>query len=173
MRQNFAELLGKLPPGASVLELGSGPGYLAECVFERCTNVESYTLLDFSEVMLGLSRNRLARFPAARFVNADFRTADWTRALSPPYSTVIAMQAVHEVRHKRHAPGLYRQIRKLLVPNGLIAVCDGTPQDGSELWRTSLLMTAEEQLHALASAGFLGAVLDRSIGPMVLATGRR
>ena len=31
MRQHFAELLGKLPPGASVLELGSGPGYLAEC----------------------------------------------------------------------------------------------------------------------------------------------
>lgn len=143
------------------------------CVLERCPNVESYALFDVSQFMLGLSRDRLARFPAARFVNADFRTAEWTRSISPPYSAVIAMQAVHEIRHQRHAPGLYRQIRNLLVPNGLIAVCDGTPHDGSELWRTSLLMTPEEQLHALASAGFLGAVLDRSSGAMVFATGRR
>jgi SAM-dependent methyltransferase len=56
MRQRFAELLGTLPPGASVLELGSGPGYLAECVLDRCRSVETYTLLDFSEGMLGISR---------------------------------------------------------------------------------------------------------------------
>ena len=32
MRRRFADLVGALPSGARVLELGSGPGYLAESV---------------------------------------------------------------------------------------------------------------------------------------------
>lgn len=173
MRLRFSELLGGLPQGASVLELGSGPGLLAECVLERCPNVERYTLLDFSELMLDLSRERLARFGAARFVQADFKTPDWTRALDPPYSAVIAMQAVHEIRHKRHVPVLYRQIRDLLAPGGLVAVCDGTPGDAPDLRKMSLHMTADEQLHALAAAGFSDATLDSAIGAMILVTARR
>ena len=172
MRRRFAELIGTLPAGASVLELGSGPGYLAECVLEHCPNVETYTVLDFSEFMLDMSRERLERFKAARFVKADFRTADWIRAVAPPYSAVIAMQAVHEIRHKRYVPGLYRQIRDLLLPGGLVAVCDGTPQGTSVLWKSSLSMTVGEQLSALASAGFAQTTLDSSIGAMILVTGR-
>lgn len=172
MRRRFAELIGTLPPGASVLELGAGSGHLAECVLQHCPSLETYTVLDFSESMLDMSRERLERFKAARFVKADFKAADWTRAVAPPYSAVIAMQAVHEIRHKRHVPGLYRQIRDLLVPGGLVAVCDGTPQDTSVLWKISLSMTVGEQLSALASAGFTQATLDRSIGAMILVTGR-
>src|SRR5262245_8316785 len=32
-----------------VLELGCGPGFLAEHVLDRCPSIASYTLLDFSE----------------------------------------------------------------------------------------------------------------------------
>ena len=35
-------------PGARVLELGSGPGFLAERVLERCPQLGTYTLVDFS-----------------------------------------------------------------------------------------------------------------------------
>lgn len=107
MRRRFADLVSALPCGARVLELGSGPGYLAEAVLESSPDLESYTLLDCSEHMLALSRERLTRFEAARFVKADFKTADWRQELSPPYAAVLAMQAVHEVRHKRHVPDLY------------------------------------------------------------------
>ena len=47
-----------------------------------------------------------ARFPSAEFVNADFRSEDWTQCLTAPYDAVVSMQAVHEVRHKRHVPKL-------------------------------------------------------------------
>ncbi len=172
MRRRFADLVGDLPRGARVLELGSGPGYLAESVLERCPNVESYTLLDFSEHMLALSRERVAKFGAARSVNADFKTADWCQELSPPYTVVLAMQAVHEIRHKRHVPGLYRQIRDLLEPGGLLAVCDGTPRDATVLWQVSLCMTVDEQLDAFASAGFTKVRVEETIGPMLLVSGR-
>ena len=172
MRIRFAELVATLPPGSRVLELGSGPGLLAECILDRCTNLASYTLLDFSEHMLRLSRDRLKRFPEAQFVNANFKASHWTDALSPPYTAVIAMQAVHEIRHKRHVPGLYEQLRQILSPGGIVAVCDGTPGDSPVLWRQSLCLTLEEQIDALAAAGFADAVLDTAIGSMVLIAGR-
>lgn len=172
MRRRFADLVGTLPPGARVLELGSGPGYLAESVLESRPNLESYTLLDFSEHMLKLSRERLTRFDAVRFVRADFKTADWYRELSPPYTAVLAMQAVHEIRHKRHVPGLYGQIRDLLEPHGLLAVCDGTPRDMTVLWQASLCMTVDEQLDAFASAGFTEMRLEEENGTMIFVTAR-
>jgi SAM-dependent methyltransferase len=161
MRRRFAGLVGALPPG-----------YLAELVLESCPNVESYTLLDVSEHMLAMSLERLSKFEAARFVEVDFKTADLYHALSPPYAAVLAMQAVHEIRHKRHVPGLYRQIRDLLEPDGLLAVCDGTPRDTAVLWQVSLCMTVDEQLDAFASAGFTEARIEEEIGAMIFVTGR-
>src|SRR6185436_12546160 len=70
-RERIAERVGALQSDARILELGSGPGFLAECVLERCPNVSSYTLLDFSPYMLSASRERLSRFAAARFVPAS------------------------------------------------------------------------------------------------------
>jgi ubiquinone/menaquinone biosynthesis C-methylase UbiE len=172
MRKWFADLVAALPPGARVLELGSGPGYLAEAVLERAAHLESYTLLDFSAHMLELSRERLAKFQAARFVKADFKIRNWFRALEPPYTAVLAMQAVHEIRHKSHVTDFYRQMRDLLEPGGLLAVCDSTPRDPAVLWQVSLFMNADEQLNAFASAGFCETKLQEEIGSMILVTGR-
>jgi ubiquinone/menaquinone biosynthesis C-methylase UbiE len=172
MRVRFAELVATLPPRSRILELGSGPGLLAECVLDRCTNVASYTLVDFSEHMLSLSRDRLNRFPITQFVHTNFKAPDWTEALHPPYAAVIAMQAGHEMRHKRHVPALYQQLRRVLSPGGMLAVCDGTPGESADLWRQSLYLTVEEQTDALAAAGFQAAALDTAIGSMVLVVGR-
>ena len=58
-RARFAELVSELSPGAHVLELGAGPGLLADRVLEECAAIASYTLLDFSGPMLEMSRARL------------------------------------------------------------------------------------------------------------------
>ena len=170
-RRRFAELVSALPPGARVLELGSGPGLLAERILEDCAGIASYTLLDFSEPMLSMSRERLERFPAARFVLGDFKSEGWREALHPPYSVVVAMQAVHEIRHKRHVPKLYQQIRTVLGPAGCLLVCDHMPKDDSLRW-TSLHMTAQEQLAAMASAGFADVRIDREHEGMYLAVAK-
>ena len=54
-----AAVMGAKVPGPRILELGSGPGFLAEHVLDRCGSVSRYTLLDFSEAMLAQSRRRL------------------------------------------------------------------------------------------------------------------
>lgn len=59
-----------------ILELGSGPGFLAQHVLERCPSVACYTLLDFAKPMLTLSERRLVQHHArTAFVQADFKRA--------------------------------------------------------------------------------------------------
>ena len=119
IRDHIAGIVATLPPRPRVLELGSGPGFLAHRVLDRCPSIESYTLLDFSQHMLGLSRERLVAFPAATFVLGSFKSEDWTRHVEGPFDCVLAMQSVHELRHKRHATRLYEQVYQVLSVPGL------------------------------------------------------
>ena len=48
IRDHIAGIVARMAQGARVLELGSGPGFLAHRVLERCPSIENYTLLDFS-----------------------------------------------------------------------------------------------------------------------------
>ena len=89
IRDHIAGIVATLPQRARVLELGSGPGFLARRVLDRCPKIESYTLLDFSEHMLGLSRERLVAFPAANFVLGTFKSDDWTRHVEGPFDCVL------------------------------------------------------------------------------------
>lgn len=172
VRERFVELATELPAGARVLEVGSGPGLLAEAILDRCQDIESYTLLDFSPRMLELSRERLFRFPKASFVEGDFKSRNWSAVLSGKFTAILAMQSVHEVRHKRHVPGLYREFAELLVPGGILAVCDGKPRLPLSLAHSCLYMTPEEQLAAFASAGFPDTRVVLEFGTHVLVTGR-
>jgi len=171
IRQAMCQKLETLAPGARVLELGSGPGLLAEYVLTRCPQIGSYALFDFSEPMLEMSRARVGRFPATRFVAGDFRSDDWTRQVAGTYDAVVTMQAVHEVRHKRHVPRLYRQIRDLLAPGGLFLVCDRTPEDDTPRSR-ALFMNADEQVETLKQAGFVDVQLVMAADALAFCTCR-
>lgn len=170
IRSAMANELRGLPQGSRVLELGPGPGFLAEVVLAQCPNLASYTLFDFSAPMLDMSRARLARFAAVEFVLGDFKSPGWQRALHGPYDAVISMQAVHEIRHKRHVPKLYQEIRGLLGPDGMLLVADHIPKDDSLRW-TSLHMTADEQLAALSWAGFPQVQIVSAVERLVLVRG--
>lgn len=147
VRNAFAEIIGGMS-ARRVLELGSGPGLLAERILRSCA-VESYTLFDFSQPMLDLSRERV-RDRAATFVLGDFKQPDWGRAFAEPFDAIVTMQAVHELRHKRHATTLYRQIHELLWPEGRLLVCDHVPVNDSGLYSTEA-----EHHAAMIGAGFL------------------
>jgi SAM-dependent methyltransferase/uncharacterized membrane protein len=172
IRSAIADRLEMLGPGSHILELGSGPGFLAEHVLNRCAQVASYTLFDFSEPMVEMSRTRVDRFRAARFVVGDFRSDDWARRIAGTYDAVVTMQAVHEVRHKRHVPRLYQQIRQLLAPGGLFLVCDRTPEDDSPR-STALFMTEQEQVAALTAAGFVDVQLVMAADALAFCTCRK
>jgi SAM-dependent methyltransferase len=172
IRDHIARRVAMLPPGARVLELGSGPGFLAQRVLEGCPNLEGYTLLDFSQPMLALSRQRLAIFPPARFVHASFKSEGWASHVGGPFDCALSMQAVHELRHKRHALRLYEQVHQVLAVPGRAMICDHTPFDDSPA-STALYMTEEEQQEALAAAGFTNVRIELRVDSLVLYAGER
>src|SRR5258705_11022090 len=64
IRTAIAELLRTARPAPRrVLELGAGPGLLADAILQVCS-LDNYTLFDFSQPMLDMSRARLAIHPS-------------------------------------------------------------------------------------------------------------
>lgn len=171
LRRCIAELLREqLAAPLRVLELGPGPGLLAETILQTCS-VASYTLLDFSPPFLEMCRERVGGRGVARFVLADFKQADWPALVEPPYDAIVSMQAVHELRHKRHAAALYAQALSLLRPGGLLSVCDHMPKDDPR--SRALHATETEQHSAFAAAGFEDVTTHLLINGMYVCSGRR
>lgn len=146
----FARLIGR--DGARVLELGSGPGFLAGHLLRALPGLD-YVALDFSPAMHQLAAERLGDQAArVRFVERSFREPTWNEGLGP-FDVVVTHQAVHELRHKDRAATLHAQVRPLLAPGGRYLVCDHFLGEGG-LSNDQLYMTVDEQRDALRRAGF-------------------
>ena len=160
------QLLPRCSMPSSVLELGSGPGFLAQRILEACPLVE-YTALDFSPAMHVLARTRLGPLGArVHFMETDFKASGWNTRL-PRYQAVVTMQAVHELRHKRHAARLYQAVRELLIPGGVFLICDHICGEGG-MQNQALYMNPDEHVGALREGGFASIGEVRREGSLVL-----
>jgi SAM-dependent methyltransferase len=144
-------------PELSVLELGCGPGFLAEALLTNC-QIARYTLLDFSPLMLELSGHRLAKFKdQAVFIQRDFKKDGWSAALAGAFDMIVSLQAVHELRHASRIPKLYRQLYSLLIPGGTVLICDHVNPSSPDAYRAAHFMTVQEHLSLFGKVGFVNA----------------
>ena len=152
-RAEFFDLFAaELSRAERVLELGSGPGFLARHLLERLPDLH-LELFDFSDAMHELARERLGALgKRVAFRLGSFREPDWALGL-PSFDAVITHQAAHEVRHKRHLPALHRQARSRLRPGAPYLMCDHYAGEGG-MADDQLYATVEEQEAALRQAGF-------------------
>lgn len=159
------EIAATVPPVKRILELGSGPGFLAQHLLQTVDNI-FYVMLDFSAAMHELARARLGELCRhVEFVERDFKQPGWNEGLGE-FECIVTVQAVHELRHKRYATDFHARVRKLLAPGGIYLICDHYyGADGMK--NDQLYMTVEEQRHALSSAGLRAEELLRQ-GGMVL-----
>jgi SAM-dependent methyltransferase len=157
-RENVGEL--------TVLELGSGPGFLAKRILESSPCV-TYVALDFSLSMHMLAKQRLgALVNRVQFLEADFRDSDWNTGLTM-FDAIVSVQAVHELRHKQHAPSFYQKVLSVLRNRGVFLVCDHFCGQGG-MSDMSLYMTFEEHEWALRSGGFSGVEMLLEKGGLAL-----
>jgi SAM-dependent methyltransferase len=140
-------------PMRRILELGSGPGFLAERILRALPDID-YVALDFSPAMHQLAAQRLGALGSrVRFVERSFKEPGWQNGLGV-FDCVVTHQALHELRHKRHAPALHAQVRQLLAPGGCYLVCDHFVGEGG-MQDNQLFMTEAEHCAALIEAGFV------------------
>jgi SAM-dependent methyltransferase len=164
-----SELTSNFADPFSLLELGSGPGHLAQVILPNCRG-GNYCALDFSEAMHDLARERLGMVSrSVQFVTRDFCKPDWSKGLGP-FDAVVTMQAAHELRHKRHLPKLLSQVIDILTPGGIFLYCDHYSEGGQN---PDLMLNREDQPRALEKAGFcdIRRLLDK--GGMALYAARR
>jgi cyclopropane fatty-acyl-phospholipid synthase-like methyltransferase len=152
-----------------ILELGSGPGHLAEHILNHCP-LRKYVALDFSNAMHALARARLETFQSKiDFVQIDFRESDWPNKLGK-FSAVVTMQAAHEMRHKNHLTKFLSTARGTLRKSGLLLYCDHYAEAGSAK-NEELFVSREAQPKALQAAGFVRVQRILDEGGMALYAG--
>lgn len=162
----FADEIARAQGAQRVLELGSGPGFLAAHLLNVLPDLRM-VLLDFSAPMHDLARTRLAsHLDRVSFVERSFKDPDWFASLGT-FDFVVTNQAVHELRHKRHASTLHAQVRNVLGPQGRYLVSDHHAGEGG-MSNTDLYMTVEEHREALAAAGYRAVQEIKRKGGMVL-----
>ena len=135
-----------------MLELGSGPGFLAQAILAKAPHL-TYVGIDNSPAMHQLARERNAdRSNQIHLIERNFKDNDWPDGLGI-FDLVVTNQAVHELRHKRHAPSLHRRVADVLNLGGIYLVSDHFLGEGA-MRNADLYMMQDEQLDCLRSAGF-------------------
>jgi SAM-dependent methyltransferase len=150
----FALLINQQATSTScrILELGSGPGFLAQHLLQALPTID-YVALDFSAAMHTLARERLGLLAdRVQFVERSFRDSAWHQDLGP-FDFIVTHQTVHELRHKKYASALHSQARELLSANGSYLMCDHFYGEGG-MKDDQLYMSLDEQREALRQAGF-------------------
>lgn len=163
----FSEELASLNCEApEILELGSGPGFLAAHFMDALPNLR-ITLLDFSDAMHELARRRLSnRLERVQFITRDFRDSAWNSELAD-FDAVITNQSAHELRHKRYAEGFHAQAKNLLRPGAPYLMSDHFLGDGG-LGNDKLYLTIDEHRQALTNAAYNDVRQVISTGSLVM-----
>ena len=112
------EVLGRMPPGTSVLELGCGPRADAALL----ANGRRYTGIDLSEVQLRAARKRV---PQGMFVRGDFTQIALRRQR---FDAVVSLYAFNHVPRTELAP-TFRRVFEWLRAGGRFMLSLGVGSD--------------------------------------------
>ncbi len=123
------ELLGKIvdawcPKPACILDLGCGDGVLGRSLMDRFPAAR-FVFADFSDPMLTAAEAQLKDKPRVTLVKTDFSSPRWLGAIIglQPVDVVVSGFAIHHQPDQRKKE-LYGEIYKLLSDNGLFLNLD-------------------------------------------------
>ena len=120
-----AEALRDGPP-QRILDLGGGPGVLAERMARRWPGA-AVTLMDIDPVLLALARTALPG--AVTVVDGDLSAPGWPARAGTGYDLITVVMTLHYLPAEQ-ARAVYGHARRCLAPGGLLIVADLMPDDG-------------------------------------------
>ena len=121
MRQFYGALVwaaGSPSVSPAILDIGAGTGLLSALLLEKYP-AATLTLLDISDRMLAVARERFRDYPSVRFCSGDYSRVD----LGGPYDLVCSALSIHhlEPADKRR---LFARIFSAVKPGGIFANAD-------------------------------------------------
>jgi SAM-dependent methyltransferase len=116
----YEELEAVVGENGRIVELGIGPGYLAEFLLARMPNIH-YVGVDFSQPMLTLAQARLSSYSdQVQFIQADLITDAWWHDISPPIKGIVTTWALHDLGSPQHTAHVYQTCHDVLPSGALL-----------------------------------------------------
>lgn len=116
----YAELEKVVGKNGRIVELGIGPGYLAEFLLAKMPHIH-YVGVDFSRPMLDLAQARLASYQARlKFIQADLVNDEWWLNIPQPLDSIVTTWALHDLGSPQHTAHVYQACQRLLPVGGLL-----------------------------------------------------
>jgi len=112
-----AMALATLPAGSRVLDLGAGPGHLADVYRQRGGPSLHFVLLDQSRELLKIAQETLGD-QAAEYCHRDLNQADWSAGLQP-VAAVVSNNALFHLKPAR-IQAIWTEVAELLEPGGFV-----------------------------------------------------
>ncbi|MCG6901442.1 MAG: class I SAM-dependent methyltransferase [Rhodobacter sp.] len=120
-------------PQAHVVELGTGPGYMARHILQRNPTI-SYEALDFSEVFFDVARETLGALSGrVTFTSADLMDPSWPDRLTSRPDAIVSTWALHDLGGQRPVADVYARAYSVLAKGGILVNGDFIKPDGT-LW---------------------------------------
>ena len=116
----LSELRSRVPPNGCVVELGIGPGYLADYLLNGMLDIRYYGV-DFSVPMLNIAEHRLK--PHAHriaYVRADLVMDEWWADIPSPISAIVSTWALHDLGSQENVRNVYKSCAQVLQDGGIL-----------------------------------------------------
>lgn len=137
-----------------ILELGIGPGYLAEYILSKCENIV-YEGLDFSEAMLEIAQNRLkTKKDNLIFTKANLTTESWQNKIKTEPENIISTWALHDLLSKQNIFNVYKTAYEILPPEGKLINGDFIKPEHSAIEYEKGRIKPSEHVDLLKTCGY-------------------
>jgi len=144
-------------PAPHIVELGIGPGYLAERLLKKIPNI-TYEGIDFSTPMLNLAATRLAaHMSRIKFTQADLVNEDWGAKVSRPVGAIISTWALHDLGSQENTRKVYQTCHRLMASGGILLNGDFVKPEGTRHDFEAGRFPVSRHLELLQEVGFRGA----------------
>jgi len=145
-------------PNTKVLELGIGPGYLANFILERRNDI-NYEGLDFSQPMLAIAKQRLKAYEERLTLSqADLTSDNWRNNLSAQPDAVVSTWALHDLLSKENILHVYQTVYDFLPKQGILLNGDFIKPETSIFSYEAGRIKPSEHLKLLNRVGFSSVV---------------
>ena len=105
-------------PRPTILDIGAGTGLLSALMTRKFPDAH-LTLVDLSESMLSMARERFAGCKNVRYITGDYSSVDFAGR----YDLICSALSIHHLEHEDKRL-LYKKISDALHPNGMFVNAD-------------------------------------------------